>query len=460
MPGEQILVGVSGGADSICLLHLLQKTNNPVVVAHFNHHLRKEAEKDLYFVQGITHSLGLRFIQGERDVKTYSMKHHKTLEEAARICRYEFLFEQARDQKINVVAVAHTASDQAETILMHILRGCGLDGLQGMLPVTVMKPYPSIKLIRPLLTFWKEEVLSYCCQNGLTYVSDFTNNDPNFFRNRLRLKLIPTLREYNPCVEKHLNNLGKIAIQDLKLINQQVVSEYDQCRIEETQSYISLSLMQILKIPDGLKARVMQHAFRKISHSSIELGFDLVNKMVAFIQKTNSKSHLPIVSDFELTLENDFLFLHQKGAVLSLQNYPCMDPNLLIQLKFPGAGQINKVWSIKADLVTKKNLCFPPSSGQLIYQTFIDVVKITNPLILKCQKPGDRFSPLGLKGKEQKLSDFWINKKIPRRFRSTWPLLFDEDKIAWIPGFQPSHYFQITEGSIKILKIELIRNRD
>jgi tRNA(Ile)-lysidine synthetase-like protein len=204
----------------------------------------------------------------------------------------------------------------------------------------------------------------------------------------------------------------------------------------------------------------MQQAFRKISHSSIELGFDLVDKMVAFIHKPNSKSHLTIVSDFEITLENDFLFLHQKGADLPHQNFPCMDPNLLVQLNFPGTGQINKVWSIKADLDTKKNMRFPPSSGQLIYQTFIDAEKITNPLILKCQKQGDRFSPLGLKGKEQKLSDFWINKKIPFRFRSTWPLLYEKDQIAWIPGFQPSHYFQITEGSNRILKVELIRNRD
>ena len=455
-PGEPILVGVSGGADSICLLDLLQKSGHPLMVAHFNHHLRVEAKNDLEFVKEAAILYDLPFIEGEGDVNGFAKKNHKTLEEAARICRYEFLKKEARQNKIDLVAVAHTASDQEETILMHILRGCGLEGLQGMLPVTVMDSSSNIRLIRPLLSYWKEDVLSYCGQNQLTFINDLTNNDPNFFRNRLRLQLMPTLREYNRNIDNHLNNLGKISSRDLKLINQLVINEYLRCLVDENPEYIVFSKTELLKIGNRLLQRVMQYALRKLSGSSIELGFDLIEEMTEFVQKPNAKNHLSLLSNYEISFEGDLLFLNHKQARLPYQNYPFMGQGVELTVKVPGCFKVNTKMTLKTSLVPAEKVIFSEKTTQLTYEAYLDAAKIKEPMMLKCQQSGDCYHPLGLQGKKQKLSDFWINKKIPRRFRSSWPLLFSDNEIAWIPGFQPSHCVQVTAETKMAVKVELI----
>jgi tRNA(Ile)-lysidine synthase len=453
-PGMRILVGVSGGADSICLLDLFQQSGYPMLVAHFNHKLRKEAEDDLFFVRNLARLRNLHFVQGEGNVKDFAKKNRKTLEEAARICRYEFLKREANKNGIGIVAVAHTATDQAETILMHLLRGCGLDGLQGMLPVSLLNDSPQIRLIRPLLSFWKEDILTYCAKNNLEFRDDQTNFDPGYFRNRLRLKLMPILREYNSNIEKHLINLGKISNRELRLINQSVIRSYQLCLVEEKSTYINLSKTALLNVENGMLQRVLQLAFHKLTSRSIELNFYMVEKMTCFVRKPNGKNHLSLPSSIELIIEGDYVYFHHRKTALPSQNYPFMDPKLELNVDVPTEIKVNPKWTMKTFLVPFEEIKFPKDSTSLILEAFLDEAKISWPMILKCQQPGVRFEPLGLHGKTQKLSDFWINKKIPHRFRSSWPLLFDGEEIAWIPGFQPAHKFKITGETRRAVKIE------
>lgn len=456
-PGMRILVGVSGGADSICLLDLFQQSGYPIIVAHFNHKLRKEAEDDLFFVKNLAALRNLPFVQGEGNVRDFAKKNRKTLEEAARICRYDFLKREAIRHEIGIVAVAHTATDQAETILMHLLRGCGLDGLRGMLPVSLINESPQVQLIRPLLTIWKTDILSYCAKNNLEYRDDQTNFDPGYFRNRLRIKLMPILREYNPNIEKHLFNLGKITNRDLRFIYQLVTQSYRQCLVEEKSTYIALSKTALLKVEDGMQQRVLQLAFRKLTRGSIELNFDMVERMTCFVRKPNAKNHLSLPAFFELIIEGDNVYFHHRKAALPSHNYPFMDPELEFKVEVPAEIKVNPGWTIKTSFVPFEEFKFPKESTLLILEAFLDAEKISRTLILKCQQPGLRFEPLGLHGKTQKLSDFWINKKIPRRFRSSWPLLFDGGEIAWIPGFQPAQKFKITNDTRTAVKIELTK---
>lgn len=456
---ECILVGVSGGSDSICLLDLLQKTSNSIIIAHFNHHLRKEAASDAQFVSKIAKMRGLPLITGEADVKTYAKLNRKTVEEAARICRYDFLLKQAEELNIPFVAVAHTATDQAETILMHILRGCGLDGLKGMLPVSVNDSHPEIKVIRPLLSFWKEEIRLYCSQNNLTYIEDATNSDQSFFRNKLRVNLLPMLRGYNPRIEKHLINLGKIAARDLILLKQLAIKEYEKCLIEEKSDFIVLSRNRFMQIQNGLRQRVLQHGFNCLQHPPIELSFDTLERMVEFIQKPEGRKYMPLQSGIRLSIEEDYVYIHHLHIPLPFYNYPLIAPDFSVEIFIPDEKTIHPAWIIKTSLLHERINSFQKFDGRLIFETYLDAEKIQQPLIMKCQIPGDRFAPLGLAGKSQKVSDFWVNKKIPQRFRSTWPLIFCGNEIAWIPGFQPSHYFRVTDSTKKVLKIELIQNR-
>ncbi len=399
----------------------------------------------------------LPFVQGEGNVRDFAKKNRKTLEEAARICRYDFLKREAIRNEIGIVAVAHTATDQAETILMHLLRGCGLDGLRGMLPVSLLNNPPQIRLIRPLLSVWKEDILTYCAKNNLEFRDDRTNFDPGYFRNRLRLKLMPILREYNPNIEKHLFNLGRISNRELRFINQLVTQLYGQCLVEEKSTYITLSKTALLNVEDGMQQRILQLAFRKLTYGSIELNFDMVERMTCFIRKPNAKNHLSLPAFFELIIEGDDVYFHHRKAALPSQNYPFMDPKLEFNVEFPAEIKINHQWTIRTSFVPFEDLKFLKDSISLLLEAFLDAEKISRTLILKCQQPGLRFEPLGLHGKTQKLTDFWINKKIPRRFRSSWPLLFNGREIAWIPGFQPAQKFKITNETRTVVKIELIK---
>ncbi|MFH2040471.1 MAG: tRNA lysidine(34) synthetase TilS, partial [Chloroflexota bacterium] len=196
---DPILVGVSGGPDSLCLLDVLVKAKRPVIVAHFNHLLRPESDQEAEHVKHMAQHYGLPFVTGSQDVKAFASKNGFSLEEAARKLRYRFLFAQAHKLGAMVIAVAHQADDQVETVLMHFLRGAGLNGLKGMIPVTLLPEFdPEIRLIRPLLRTWRKDIEAYCETHKLDTVEDLTNLDQTYFRNRLRHSLIPTMETYNP----------------------------------------------------------------------------------------------------------------------------------------------------------------------------------------------------------------------------------------------------------------------
>ncbi|MGE5249598.1 MAG: tRNA lysidine(34) synthetase TilS, partial [Bacteroidota bacterium] len=194
-----VVAGVSGGPDSLCLMEVLREAGYPVMVAHFNHHLRPESQAEAAHVQEIARRLDLPYVSGEADVHAHADAEGRSLEEAARRLRYAFLFEQARRYEAQAVAVGHTADDQVETVLMHFLRGAGLTGLKGMTYRTFLPSFERrIPVVRPLLDTWREETVACCAARGLQPVMDPSNASTEFMRNRLRNVLIPSLEEYNP----------------------------------------------------------------------------------------------------------------------------------------------------------------------------------------------------------------------------------------------------------------------
>ena len=214
-PGARIVAGFSGGADSLCLLHLLKLQQVEVIAAHFNHHLRSEADAEAAACRTTAETWGVPFVEGTGDVQGFSTMHKLSIEEAARILRYRFLFETAKTQTASAVAVAHHADDQVETILMHLLRGAGSNGLAGMQYLSADPLGESdIPLIRPLLGIWRSEIQQYCAEHQLAPLEDATNSDPAYFRNRIRLELIPQLETYNSEFKKHLWQTASIVADE------------------------------------------------------------------------------------------------------------------------------------------------------------------------------------------------------------------------------------------------------
>jgi tRNA(Ile)-lysidine synthase len=212
-PGDRMVLGVSGGADSLSLMDLFVRLGYSPVISHFDHQLRPGSGQDAAQVREWSDDLGLAFILGSQDVRAYAA----TLSLGCRETRYRFLCRAAEEVGATAVAVAHTADDQVETVLMHLLRGSGLAGLRGMAVRALPNPWnEEIALVRPLLSFWRAEILAYCADRGLQPRTDPTNQDPTFFRNRLRRELIPYLETFNPEIRRHggrPNGPGITAVQ-------------------------------------------------------------------------------------------------------------------------------------------------------------------------------------------------------------------------------------------------------
>jgi tRNA(Ile)-lysidine synthase len=241
-PARPVLAGVSGGPDSLCLLGILQEAGYRVIVAHFNHQLRPEADLEAASVSERAKRLGLPFVSDSADVRSYAEQQSLSLEEAARILRYRFLFAAAREQAAQAVAVGHTADDQVETVLMHFLRGAGLSGLKGMEYRTILPVFdPQIPLVRPLLALWRGETEAYCREHDLEPHFDASNADTMYFRNRLRYALIPELEKYNPRIKESLLRSAQALQSDYAALQEGVESAWKNIVIEKGEDWVTFA---------------------------------------------------------------------------------------------------------------------------------------------------------------------------------------------------------------------------
>jgi len=254
---EVVVVGVSGGPDSLCLLHTLWTLGYKVHVAHLNHRLREEADAEADFVLKLARELKLPTSLGLADVKNHQHQSHLSLEESARELRYEFLTSVARSIGATKIAVGHTASDQAETLLLQIIRGTG--SLKGM--DACVKYHDGMKVVRPLLRIKREEILKYLEQQGLAYQIDYSNLSPAFLRNRIRLELIPLLKDYNPRIEEALFRLSHILRDESSFLEGEVEEVYGSLA-QKKEGEVILSL-DISRLHPALVRRLIRRAMRE-----------------------------------------------------------------------------------------------------------------------------------------------------------------------------------------------------
>src|SRR5215208_7684547 len=258
-PDRPIVAGVSGGPDSLCLMSVLRKAGYRVIVAHFNHKLRPDADADANVVEQTAARLNLVSVIERGDVRGYADEEKLSLEEAARNMRYLFLMQQAHRFKAQAVAVGHTADDQVETVLMHFLRGAGLAGLKGMSYRTVIRMFdPEIPIVRPLLDMWREETIVYCASNGFRPRHDPSNASLDFFRNRLRHLLIPTLESYNPRFREVIWRTSRSLTGDYEVLAEVVEAAWKRCVEEETEEFVAFDESVLTQQPLGLQRNLIR----------------------------------------------------------------------------------------------------------------------------------------------------------------------------------------------------------
>jgi tRNA(Ile)-lysidine synthase len=452
---SSIVIGVSGGVDSLVLLDLLSQ-DYQLVVAHYNHHLRPESSQDAQTIETIAEQYSLPFILGEGDVEKFAQANHLSIEEAARDLRYRFLFEQAEKIKAQAVAVGHHADDQVETVLMHLLRGSGLDGLTGMSYRSLPNPWSNkIPLVRPLLKIWRTDIDDYCAENKIIPLNDATNADITYFRNRIRQQLIPEFESYIPGFRKRLWRTADLIRHDRIILEEKTENVWQALVAKRELDYLVLYYDKFINLPLGLKRRLVRKAIFTLRQDQRDVDYDLVHSVIEFALNPTATMQADLGLGLRVSIEQNQIIISDWNTNLPKSQWPQIVTEFKIDI--PGELELGKGWVLKAehplDTVSAKN---DASMNQNPYQAWIDLGDREFKLLVRKRNPGDRFQPLGMGGRSMKISDLMVNEKIPRRARADWPLVCSGDDIVWIPGFHIAHSFRITDHSQQIVRFVML----
>jgi tRNA(Ile)-lysidine synthase len=454
-----IIVAVSGGADSLCLLGALHEQGYPLIVAHFDHQLRPDSVDDAKFVEEIAAQYQLPFVMGIADVNAYAKEYKQTIEEAARNCRYAFFFTQARIHKAQAVAVGHTADDQVETVLMHFLRGAGLNGLKGILPSTILLHFDAeIPLVRPILNLRRADTEAWCAEHDLVPREDPTNAETDYFRNKLRHNLIPELENYNPRFRESVIRTSQALQGDHALLDEFLNQTWQQVVNAESPTYISFLLSTFSSLSPALIRNLIRHGMEKLLSGQADISFVMLERAVDFIVDANASARVDLLSGFFLLKEDDVLYLTADEKHLPVGDFPQMRDEIASAVLLPHSDEEIRVDLGDGWLLTASNL----ETGQAAYnadpfQVTFDADALVGALSLRGRRPGDRFSPLGMGNQSVKLTDFFINMKVPRRAREKYPLLCDENGVTWVPGYRMAQRVRVTDATTHVIRFVLKR---
>lgn len=453
---SRIVVAVSGGPDSICLFHLLAGLPYKITAAHLNHQLRPEANEEARFVEATAESMGIPVNIQSLDVRDYAAKANLGIEEAARKARYESLFRVAADTKSLAVITAHHANDQVETILMNFIRGAGLKGLAGMPNCQNTVFNKKILLVRPLLEFKKEKLLDYCRDNDLKYFIDESNYEPVFFRNRIRNQLIPMLMEYNPnFIETVLRNRKALAV-DLEYILDQANSARVRLGSIQREGVISFSIEKFASIPDSLKNYVLKDLIQCLDPNWVDISFDRIKAARDVLEKGNQTKLLLLEKGIYLLIEGGEVIITSDPLRVWKDEWLTLREEKSIPIS-ENAFDLDEEWILKMCVSSRENIGDSYLKSPDPMTAYLDRSELEDEIRIRFWKPGDVYHPLGMGGNSIKLSDFWINHKIPKRAKVKWPVFESQGDIIWIPGFQPSHNFRIRESTREILILQVRR---
>jgi len=420
--GAKLIVAVSGGCDSVALLHMLCKLRGSLEVdlhvASLDHGLRGAAgQGDLDFVGALAEGWGWPHTLGQVDVPRLSRDWGLGFEAAARRARYDFLAQVARQEDSQCVVVGHHADDQAETVLLNIIRGSGLRGLGGMRLLSPLPGHPQLQLLRPLLTVNRAELEQYCQAKDLVYRQDESNWDTSFGRNFLRHEALDMLKRLNPDVASALNRLAESAAVDENFVASQL-DNLAEAALSSWEDGCSISRPLFIKAHPALQRRLLRQAFRQLAANDASLSHVLTLDLVAFCQTARTGAKRDIGAALELRIVYDDIRIQRKGSQEPRGDYRLipadMDCVLRAEKPLKTGGLSIRLCAETGDCETGVALVLPAGCE----------------LRLRTRRAGDRFKPRGMGGRSRKLKDWMIDRKIPRRLRDQIPLLCADGEIV------------------------------
>lgn len=447
-PGDRIIVAVSGGIDSTVLLHVLHELQDEyslvLHVFHLNHLFREEsAEEDAQFVCHLSRSLGIPVTIKTFNVPKYCKERGLNAQEGARFIRYSLLQQQVEESGFHRVALGHQANDQGETILLHLLRGSGLDGLCGM------KPRQGL-YIRPLLSIFRQEIVEYSAQNNLLYREDPSNRKMIYQRNRLRMELIPHLEEnYNPRFQEALLRMAELLQEDRSYLEKETAKVLPNVVQQVKNDEMVLFSTVLLDLPLALQRRILRRVYGLLSSCTDGLSFKQMERIRAFMTGGGRQLSLPkgirVLKDYD-----SLIFTRRDPKKKSSYRLQLSVPG---QIQLPGQDRIMKVLEVNKTLLEK--IKAEPVLRSSLHRIFIDGDLVTPPFIVRSREDGDTFVPLGMAGRK-KVKDFFIDAKISIPQRDEIPIVTDaQGVIIWIAGYRMAEKVKVTAATKRILELLL-----
>lgn len=442
-PGGLLVVGFSGGPDSASLLHALHGLGRwPLLAAHLDHALRPESAAEAAAAHRVAAGYGMAFASRRVDVAALARQHKQSLEAAARAARYAFLFELAEQHGAHAVLSAHTADDQAETLVMHLLRGAGAQGLQGMPAYWRPNPWSDrVALVRPLLETSRVAVMAYCKAHALAVQQDPSNHDPAFFRNRVRHTLLPAMEALAPGVKTRLAHSAAVQAAENEVLQAASEAAWQRCVARRAAGFIGLQRDALAAEPLALQRRVLQRAASVLRPRSDALTFRLIEQARAALDGQPGEQDW--FDGLVLLVEGPQLWLAER-EVLRRGQLPAawpQAPQAQLALHMPAQVTLGVGWRLRLQAQAAPPAApLAPAAGA--FQAWLDAGLATQ-LVLRRPQAGDR---LALPNGRQKLADLFINAKVPRRARAGWPLLCAGEDVVWAPGLRLAHGYAAAPG--------------
>ncbi len=441
-PGDRVGVALSGGADSVALLHVLANLAPEhaleLFTLHLNHGIRgEESDRDEAFVRKLAGSMDIPLESERVSVPALRKERGGSLEDICRDERYAFFERMARRHGLDKIALGHTLSDQAETVIMRFLRGSGLEGLKGFLPVR------DGIYIRPLMEVTRDEIIFFLGEEGIPFVTDSSNRDETYLRNRIRGRLVPELKaSYNVRLEENIGRTAEILRLEDDFIRESVAGIIAEWTIDTDRA--RLPVPKLKKLHPALLWRLIKTILE--THSPVKNGIGYLHvKAVADLidgPSPSASADLP----FNLTARREY-----DDLIIAPDDGSSGGCDFSYEVQIPGSVDIAETGRrMVFDLVDAEE-----ADGRSDNPVFMDCRAISFPLVVRNMRAGDRIRPLGMKG-TKKVAALLMDEKVPKVLRRSIPLLADRSSVLWVPGVRLSDRVKMTDMTEKVVKAEII----
>jgi len=441
--GDNVLIGLSGGPDSVFLFHnlriLKESLSFNLYASHINHMYRgKDAQHDEDFVRSLCSEYGIKIFVKRKNATEYAQELKVTEEEAGRILRYNFFRENLKEVGGGKIAIAHNLNDQAETVLQRIIRGSGIDGLSAM-------SFVKEDIIRPMLNVPRTEIEKYLKENNYESCLDITNTQAIYGRNKIRLNLIPYLeKNFNPNIQNSLYRMSETMERDKKIIEKYVELVFNEALLERDENKVVLDLKKLKQMDDGETGRILRRSIEQLKGNTVNIEMKHIDYAIDFIKTGKTGKKINLSEGFTIDISYDNFIVNKIVENIPKFKYNIM-PGTSVNIVEVGKNLSCRVMDISEVDIRDKN------SINLDY----DLIK--GNLSVRNRIAGDFMIPCGNTG-SKKINDIFIDMKVPTEERDSKLIIADDDNILWLEGFRIHNSYKVSSSTIKIFNFTLRRS--